>query len=441
MDNKLAIYEENFLVKTFAGTRVRGRRDGPVGEATFYSPMSVAIDGEGNVFVADYENHCVRKISPIDGTVTTVAGAGSRGYRDGRKAEAQFAYPTSIAITRTGDLIVADRHNYRIRAISPSTGHVKTIAGCAECGSQDGPVDRAAFACPWGLALDAEDNIIVGDMWNNCIRMVSLPQGCVWTVAGGGDKGHHDGPPRRAYFAHPKGIAVGPSGDIFVADAGNNCVRKIEARTNTVSTLAGNGKEGWRDGDARHAEFNFPRDVAVDAHGRVIVADWGNHCIRRIDPVACRVTTIAGTGKYGFLDGYSNEAKFDRPAGIAVGKDGVIYVADSDNDVIRTVAECPQVTVCMSVLKSILDEPTIASTIKSELREVIQKYHDDNERQSQSRAAEERKRVCKICFERCQDSLFVPCGHLVCCALCANEVSVCPVCREGIQSRQRVYES
>eukprot|EP00397_Hematodinium_sp_SG-2012_P012167 GEMP01012330.1.p1 GENE.GEMP01012330.1~~GEMP01012330.1.p1 ORF type:complete len:408 (-),score=110.43 GEMP01012330.1:1640-2863(-) len=402
-----AIYEGKCVVNTLAGTGKRGSRDGRQTEAEFYRPSSVAIDDENNIFVADSGNKCLRKISAIDGIVSTIAIIGT-------DAIPEFHCPSSIAMRRNGDVIVADALHFRVCAVSPATGIITTVAGCGEKGFLDGPVHETAFGHLFGVAVDLYDNIIVSDHGNRCIRIISAAHACTWTIAGCGEEGYRDGASRTAQFSNPSGVAVGPTGDIFVADCGNHCIRKINVAAHIVSTVAGTGKSGWRDGDVEEAQFHAPVDVAVDAHARIYVADSLNNCIRRIDPACGRVVTIAGTGERGFLYGIASAAKFSTPYGIDV-NDGVLYIADKDNQVIRSIADGAEECVMDSVL---------------ELDTLRRKLQDNEDSQ-----------LCKVCFSRRRKCLFVPCCHLVCCAPCADRVQKCPVCCEPIANVYRVYEA
>eukprot|EP00397_Hematodinium_sp_SG-2012_P031806 GEMP01033802.1.p1 GENE.GEMP01033802.1~~GEMP01033802.1.p1 ORF type:complete len:416 (-),score=108.27 GEMP01033802.1:362-1609(-) len=415
MLNANAIYEDSFVVKTFAGSGKHGHRDGKRAEAEFNVPASLVVDRDNSVFVCDNWNYCVRKISAADGVVYTIAGTGSKGFRDGTKQDAQFVDPRSMALTSDGGLIVTDTSNHRIRAVSPNTRSIKTVAGCGERDLRDGPAGDAAFASPCGVALDADDNIIVSDSLNHCIRMISATHSWTWTIAGNGEPGYRDGVARRAQFSDPRGLAVNLAGDIFVADRDNHCIRRIEAGTRAVSTVAGTGQRGWRDGTAKVAEFDTPADVAVDMLGRIYVADSMNHCIRRIDPTKGEVITIAGVGNRGLIDGSGRTAEFCTPVGIDVTKDGVLHVADLENSVIRVVME-------------VNDERVMVSSRElHELREKLREKEDS--------------RLCKVCYDRPRECSFSPCGHIVCCMQCAKRVDDCPVCCATIKKSQRVYEA
>jgi len=195
--------------------------------------------------------------------------------------------------------------------------------------------------------VNGDGNFIVADSCNHCIRLVT-PQGQVCTLAGIGKKGYKDGNGTDAQFNEPFGVAVERNGNILVSDKLNHCIRKITPE-GQVSTLAGSGKKGYQDGEGTVALFNEPCGLAVDEAGRVVLADRVNHSIRLITSQG-QVSTLAGTGKGGLLEGEGTEAQFNRPTGVAVDRDGNVIVADTDNHCIRCVAYV--------IIKQILDSPS-----------------------------------------------------------------------------------
>jgi sugar lactone lactonase YvrE len=334
-------------VSVFSGSREgeNGFADGAAADARFRSPAGVAIDAEGNLILADSDNHCIRKVTP-DGTVSTLAGSreGENGFADGAAADARFYWPEGVAIDAEGNIIVADRNNYCIRKVTPD-GTVSTLAGSreGENGFADGAAADARFNWPEGVAIDAEGNIIVADSNNHCIRKVT-PDGTVSTLAGSreGENGFADGAAADARFNWPAGVAIDAEGNIIVADSGNDCIRKVTP-DGTVSTLAGSreGEDGFADGAAADARFRGPEGVAIDAEGNIIVADSGNHCIRKVTPDGT-VSTLAGSreGEDGFADGAAADARFDGPYSVAIDADGSVLVADNENHCIRKLTNC-----------------------------------------------------------------------------------------------------
>jgi len=194
-------------------------------DALFNRPCGIALNEEGVIFVADRNNHRIRVISK-DGNVRTVAGCGEKGFADGASVKAMFNHPCGIALDKEGNMFVADEFNHRIRKISQ--GVVSTIAGCSHFGDEDGEGTMAKFHSPQGVAVDAEGSIYVSDTWNHIIRKVTQ-KGDVATVVGTGTAGHNDGNASQAMFFHPDGIALDSKGkQLYVADTHNNRIRKIE---------------------------------------------------------------------------------------------------------------------------------------------------------------------------------------------------------------------
>jgi DNA-binding beta-propeller fold protein YncE len=259
-----------------------GSADGPGAQARFRYPRGVALDAAGNLYVADCGNSTIRRITPA-GVVTTIAGlAAEPGNADGRGCSARFNYPYSIALDGAGDLYVADLFNCDIRKMTPD-GSVTTFAGLSGIsGSRDGRGDAARFNFPISLAVDGSGNVYVADMLNNAIRKIT-PDGLVITLAGNlaYDTGNADGTGSTARFCHPCGLAVDSGNNIYVADAGNQTIRCITP-AGVVTTLAGlAGQSGSADGTASVARFWHPAGLALDHLGNLYVTDQGNAAIRK----------------------------------------------------------------------------------------------------------------------------------------------------------------
>jgi streptogramin lyase len=333
------------VVTTLAGTAgSNGSADGTGSAARFYRPYGVTVDGNGNVYVADTLNYTIRKITPA-GAVTTLAGtAGSNGGADGTGSAARFNNPQGVAVDGSGNVYVADTVTHTIRKITPA-GVVTTLAGTAGWyGSADGTGSAARFASPSGVAVDASGNVYVADSYNSTIRKIT-PAGVVTTLAGtAGAYGSADGTGSAARFDYPSGVAVDGSGNVYVTDSNNNTIRKITP-AGAVTTLAGTaGAYGSADGTGSAARFQYPSGVAVDASGNVYVADTYNHTIRKITPAGA-VTTLAGTaGLSGSADGTGSAARFWYPYGVAVDGSGNVYVADTRNYTIRKITPAGVVT-------------------------------------------------------------------------------------------------
>ena len=324
-------------VTTLAGSGTAAFADGTGPAASFYNPAGVACDGSGNVYVADQFNNRIRKIVAATGVVTTLAGSGSAAFADGTGTGAAFSRPFGVACDGNGNVYVADYSNQRIRKIVASTGAVTTLAGNGTPGLVDGTGTAAQFGYPIGVACDASGNVFVADYNNSCIRKIVAATAVVSTVAGTGTAGFADGTGTAAQFRFPTGVACDANGNVFVADYNNNRIRRIVAATAVVSTVAGSGTAAFADGTGPAAAFNLPRGVACDAYGNVYVADQGNHRIRKIVLATAVVSTVAGSGTATFADGTGSAASFNAPYGVACDGNGNVYVADQGNNRIRVV--------------------------------------------------------------------------------------------------------
>jgi sugar lactone lactonase YvrE len=331
------VVETQFAVVTFAGqSGTSGHADGTGSAARFNSPADIAVDGSGNIYVADTDNDTVRMITP-SGAVTTLAGqAGVSGSNDG-SGSALFNHPAGIAVDGAGNAYVADTNNNTIRKLVIANGTVTTLAGHAGVtGSSDGNGAAVSFDGPSGIAVDAAGNLYVSDTLNHTIRKVTVG-GAVTTIAGSaGSSGFADATGSTARFHGPQGLALDASGDLFVADTNNNVVRRIVTATGVVTTVAGQaGIAGSTDGAKSQAQFHYPSGIAVDAAGNLYVADTDNHTLREV-AASGAVSTLSGlAGSSGSADGMGSAVRFDSPTGVAVDGTGNIYVADTNNDAIR----------------------------------------------------------------------------------------------------------
>jgi len=319
-----------YQVTTLAGNGLPGFTDGSGTNAAFSQPNGVAYDGAGNVYVADLMNHSVRKIT-TNGAVTTLAGNGSSGFRNGIGTNASFWYPSGVAVDGSGNVFVADIYNHAIRKIT-TNGTVTTLAGKGTYGFRNGTGTNALFDYPIGVAVDGSGNVFVADSDNCSIRKIA-PGGVVTTLAGTGSDGFVDGTGTNASFSFPQGVAVDRDGYVYVADAGNNAVRKI-GPDGVVTTLTGNGSYGFLNGTGTNATFREPNAVAVDASGNVFVTD-GNNAIRKI--TADGVVSTAAGGTWGFADGNGIGASFKYPRGVALNGSGTLCIADTDNNAVRKI--------------------------------------------------------------------------------------------------------
>lgn len=323
-------------VTTFAGIGYKGHVDGPNLSAKFKDPKSVAVSASGVVYVADQGNNCIRKIET--GQVSSI-GTGVWGYADGAATTAQFASPGGIAVSgSTGVVYVADSSNNRIRTIDAS-GNVATLAGNGNAGHLDGPAASAKFKAPHGVDIDdATGTVYVADRDNHVIR--TIQGGSVQTFAGTpGISGSTNGALAVAQFANPYDLAYHAKG-IFVADKLNSLIRVISGTT--VSTHAGSS-QGYQDGPAATAMFMYTYGLGLltttSSNLAVLVADGGNNRIRQVE--SGNVTTLAGDGGAGLVNGPAMEAQFNSPQDVAADASGKIYIVDLNNHCIRLYTPLP----------------------------------------------------------------------------------------------------
>lgn len=328
----------NVGVTTLAGwPGSSGSANGTGRAARFALAGGLRVDNSGNVYVSDSSNYTIRKVTAA-GVVTTVAGTpGELGSTDGPAATAKFAGVGGVAIDPSGNLYVADSGNYTIRKITPG-GTVSTLAGVAGTrGEVDGTGSAARLYDPQNLAVDRAGNIYVADGMGDVVRMIT-PAGVVTTLAGTPEtSGSADGTGSAASFNDPTGINVDLLGNVYVADYGNDIVRKI-APGGVVTTIAGSPlTQGSADGTGSAANFNGPAGVGVDSSGNVYVADSGNDTVRMINPSGF-VTTVAGkAGDGDGVNGLATDARFNTPGDVSIDNSGIVYVADSQNSTIRRI--------------------------------------------------------------------------------------------------------
>jgi len=324
-------------VSTYAGIPGSFGYTNAGGASLFYEPEGVAVDTFGYVYVADTGNAAIRGITR-GGVVFTLAGNGGvLGSTDGTGTNALFYQPAGIAVNSSGNLYVADYFNNTIHQVT-SAGVATTLAGLAgTSGSSDGANSAARFWAPLGVAVTASGTVCVADTANSSIRMMT-PAGVVTTLAGSPSIGSTNGATSSARFFNPRNIAVDAAGNIYVADTRNSVIRKITA-LGVVSTFAGApGIFGSEDGTGTNALFASPQGIAVDSAGNVCVADTGNSTIRIITPLGA-VSTLAGAaGNPGNADGTGTGAQFSQPEGVAVDHAGNVYVADTFNHTIRKIS-------------------------------------------------------------------------------------------------------
>jgi sugar lactone lactonase YvrE len=343
------------VITTVAGTGTSGYSGdgGAATSARLYDPEGVAVGAAGTLFIADTDNHRVREVS-ASGVITTAAGTGTPGYSgDGGDAtSARLNGPTGVAVGANGDLFIADFYNYRVRKVSAS-GAITTVAGNGTAGyftgygGDGGAATSALLYYPAGVAVDAAGNLFIADTANQRVRKVSA-SGVISTVAGNGTPGYSGdgGPATAAQLAGPSGVAVDGAGNLFIADNGNERVRKVSA-TGVITTVAGNGTPGYSGdgGAATSARLSRPLGVAVDAAGNLFIADSSNNRVRKVS-VSGVITTVAGTGTSGYSGdgGPATSAWLSYPSGVAVDAAGDLFIADSSNNGVRRVSASGVIT-------------------------------------------------------------------------------------------------
>jgi RHS repeat-associated protein len=324
---------------TIAGTGSAGFVNGTGTGASFSSPFGIVADGSGNMYISDAGNNVIRKMVVSSGIVTTFAGSGTAGSTNGTGTAASFNHPAGLSMDASGNVYVADEHNHLIRKISPA-GVVTTLAGTAgTSGFTNGTGTAATFFDPYGVAADGSGNLYVADYGNNAIRKIVISTAVVTTFAGSGSVGSTNGTGTAATFNHPSGVATDASGNVYVADQTNNMIRKISTAA-VVTTLAGSNTAGFGNGTGTAATFDAPSAVAVDPSGNVYVADRINNAIRAITPAGI-VSTLSGGGTAGSTDGTGGVALFANPYALTADKSGNLDVCDYTYSLIRRVAYTP----------------------------------------------------------------------------------------------------
>jgi gliding motility-associated-like protein len=329
------------IVGTFAGIRDSvGFQDGPSQTATFNNPHGIAISPLGNIFICDRFNHIIRKITP-QGVVITLAGnPGNLGDIDGQGSAARFYEPWGLCVDAQENVYVADTRNNKIRKITPD-GIVSTYAGTGNYGTTDGPYNASTFGQPVGIEIDHDGNIYVADHSTHIIRKIDPDQNVVTLAGSPFLSGDQDGIGTNARFNRPYGLTLDINGDILLADEWNHKIKRITP-DGEVSTIAGTGEIGNIDSTLTTSTFQYPWDVAVDPDGRVYIADGLNYTIRLLQPGSTpEVITLAGqAGTLGSNDGIGTDARFVSTTGITFSPlTGELYVADAYNNLIRRVTD------------------------------------------------------------------------------------------------------
>lgn len=339
-------------ITSVAGTGEKGFAGdgGPAEKAKLDQPFDVAFDTSGNLYFSDTNNHRVRRVDAKTGIITTVAGNGKKGFAgDGAKAtDASLNEPYGIQLDSDGNLYIVDRLNFCIRRVDAKSGNVSTIAGTGGKSGftgDAGAADKALLVEPNGLCLDGKGKLYIADVAGHRVRVVDLKSGTIDTLIGNG-KGAtagDGGPLKDATVNGPRAVATHPDGSLFLVERNGNTVRRIDVVKGTIDRFAGTGKKGYTGdgGKAIDATFDGPKEIDIDRAGNVYVVDTENEAIRRIDAKTGLVSTVAGKGRTktpGLGDGGpATAATLGRPHGVAVGPDGAVYIGDTNSHRIRKV--------------------------------------------------------------------------------------------------------
>lgn len=339
------------ILRVLAGTGKKGHSGdgGQAKEATLNQPFHCEADNQGNLYIAEADNHCIRKVNLKTGAITTVAGTGKKGYTgDGGKAtEATFNEPYAVVVDRDGNLYIVDRLNAVVRKVDGKTGIVTTIAGTGQKGyAGDGGKGTAALLRePNDCFLDGKGGLLIADVGDWRIRRLDLSTGIITTFAGVGRmpvKGKtktervalgDGGPATKATIVGARAVCVDGQGNTYICEREGSSIRKVD-KDGIITTIGGTGE--WGDagdgGDARQATFKGPKGIRCDAAGNIYIVDTENHSIRKIDAKTNVVTTVAGGRKGAGPDGAAaTKAGMDRPHGCCVDTLGFLYIADSNN--------------------------------------------------------------------------------------------------------------
>ncbi|MCC7374689.1 MAG: hypothetical protein IT581_08530 [Verrucomicrobiales bacterium] len=338
---------EPWVTRTVAGTGTAGFEGdgGPALKAQLNNPFGVVRGPDRALYFCEYDGQRIRRIAS-DGTLTTVAGCGRKGAGgDGGPAlEAEFNQPHEIRFDAEGNLWVTDMANHRIRRIDAVTRRISTAVGTGEPGfsGDGGPADRAQLRQPHSLQFGPDGDLYIGDIGNHRIRRVHRRTGVITTFAGNGERGPT---PDGARFDAvplfgPRALDFDVRGQLWIALREGNQVFRIDPKAGTIHHVAGTGQKGHTGdgGPAKDATLSGPKGIAVARDGSVFLVDTESHCLRRIDPVTGRIETVVGSGEKGDgPDGPASQCRLARPHGVFVDDDGSLLIGDSENHRVRAV--------------------------------------------------------------------------------------------------------
>jgi len=338
---------ESGTIHTIAGTGDPGYSGdgGPADRALLREPFMCDFDRHGNLYFSEARNHTVRRVDQATGVITTVAGTGEEGYSgDGGPAVAATLNQIyALRVDANGDIYVVDRLNAAVRKIEAATGIITTVAGTGEPGysGDGGPGTLAQLREPNDVFLDGRGGLLIADIQDQRVRRLDLATGIITTFAGNGEKvrGGDGRPANQASILGARAVCMDGKGNTYICEREGNGVRRVDAN-GIMSTFAGTGERGYEGdgGPALAATWNGPKAIRCDQQDNLLVVDTENHAIRRIDATTGLVTTVAGGRQGGQGDGGpATDAGLDRPHGCGVDGQGNIYIADSNNHRVRVV--------------------------------------------------------------------------------------------------------
>jgi len=320
--------------------------NGPATSAKLNNPIAIAIDTANNLYISDYSNNRIREVYASSGFINTIVGNDSTGYNgDGIRADSAWLNgPAGITLDKAGNIYFVDQNNCRIRMIKSSNDTIYTLSGGkAGYAGDGGPAPKAQFYYPLGIALDASGNIYISDTYDNRIREITIANDTIRTICGTGNSSFSGdgGQAKSAAVFQPHYISFDASGNFFIADMGNNRVREIVAANSIINTLSGDGDPGYNGNDlsALSSQLSYPTNMASDDSGNIFIADNGNNMVREVNIKTGNILKIAGTGQGGFSGdgGPAGKAELSSPNGLAIDDSGNIYIADYYNNRIREV--------------------------------------------------------------------------------------------------------
>ncbi len=340
-------------IVTVAGTGQLGDSGdgGPATSAQLYQPVCAVLDSAGNLYIGDAETDTIRKVAAETGIISTFAGNGKHGYSgDGGPAtSASMEGPAACALDSAGNLYVADGANNVIRKISVATGVITTVAGNGAGGGfsgDGGPAIKAELNSPDGVVVDSSGNLFISDTSNQRVREVNASTGMISTIAGNGTYGYpgSGGKATSTVMGNPEGLTLDSDGNLYIAEEGACAVAKLSLSTGTIAIVAGTGKScspGENNGDgglAKLASLAEPAGVALDSAGDIFISDTGSSRVREVTPSNGVITSVVGT-TFGYSGdgGPSDHAQVHNPLGLFIDASGDLYIADSDNGVVRKV--------------------------------------------------------------------------------------------------------